>query len=264
MNNLEKDNAKEVTGIWHTIDDAVEYLINCRESGQSVYLVFNNVRLYSADVTLEKAYLQITGLTPKEFKIAQDDYKMARKEEIEEENNIKEALTYAIGSDLHETWRKPRKRNDGTYEPKIKYSKDDKWNEIHGTTFVDIANTSFDELPSNWQYENLESAKVVINLVYEKIISEIEITHDDIEKMASVVHNKWLERNKWVYDSEFGNARLACPYEKLPKEEQDKDKAQVMVAIKKVKAFINNEIDIEELLKKYNIKRKIEKVKVLK
>lgn len=33
-----------------------------------------------------------------------------------------------MASDLHETWRETRKREDGTYEPRMKKSKDEKWN----------------------------------------------------------------------------------------------------------------------------------------
>ena len=36
---------------------------------------------------------------------------------------IKEALSYSLGSDMHEVWRNSRKREDGTYEPRIKKSK---------------------------------------------------------------------------------------------------------------------------------------------
>ena len=36
------------------------------------------------------------------------------------DNIIKEALSYALGSDLHEAWRAPRKLADGTYEPRMK------------------------------------------------------------------------------------------------------------------------------------------------
>ena len=40
---------------------------------------------------------------------------------------IKEALSYSLGSDMHEVWRNSRKREDGTYEPRIKKSKDEEW-----------------------------------------------------------------------------------------------------------------------------------------
>jgi hypothetical protein len=34
---------------------------------------------------------------------------------------------------------------------------------------VDIANTEFEDLPKDWKYENLEAAKVVVELVYDRI-----------------------------------------------------------------------------------------------
>ena len=58
---------------------------------------------------------------------------------------IKEALAYSLGSDLHEVWRSNRKLEDGTFEPRIKKSKDEEWNIKHGTDEVDIANCSFAE-----------------------------------------------------------------------------------------------------------------------
>ena len=113
---------------------------------------------------------------------------------------VKNALSYALGSDLHEAWRAPRKKEDGTYEPRIKKSKDQMWNEIHGTDEVDIANCSFDQLPSNWQYENLEAARVAIELVYDKVLSGEQFTKNEIEEMANVIHNEWLKRNDWVFN----------------------------------------------------------------
>ena len=34
---------------------------------------------------------------------------------MENQNLVKEALSYSLGSDLHEVWRNTRKREDGTY-----------------------------------------------------------------------------------------------------------------------------------------------------
>ena len=58
----------------------------------------------------------------------------------------------------------------------------------HGTDEVDIANSSFAELPSDWQKKNLEAARVVINLVYDKIVAGEEITEDDMNKMTATIH----------------------------------------------------------------------------
>lgn len=169
------------------------------------------------------------------------------------DTTIKNALSYALGSDLHEAWRTPRKKEDGTYEPRIKKSKDEAWNTSHGTDEVDIANCSFEQLPSNWQYENLEAARVAIELVYDKTISGEEINEEEIEQMAAVIHEEWLKRNEWVFNPEYGDPKLAVPYAQLSKEEQEKDKAQIEPACAKVQAYINGLINIEEICAQYNL-----------
>ena len=163
---------------------------------------------------------------------------------------IKNALSYSLGSDLHEAWRLTRKKEDGTYEPRIKKSKDDDWNINHGTDEVDIANCTFDELPSNWQYENLEAAKVAIDLVYDKPLAGEDITLDD----------EWLKRNDWVFDSEYGDPNLAVSYEDLSEDEKYKDKIQLDNAQEKVEEYAKDLIDIEELCTKYNLEISVKKL----
>ena len=148
----------------------------------------------------------------------------------------KEYFAQKMGSYLHEEWRKTRLKEDGTYESRMKKSKDPEWTQRHGTDDVDIANTSFEDLPSNWQYENLEAARVAVDLVYEKVINGEEITPEMIEEMSSVVHEKWLERNDWVYHKEYWNPVLAQPYEALPEDEKAKDRAQIEAAIQIIKS----------------------------
>lgn len=166
---------------------------------------------------------------------------------------IKNALSYSLGADLHEAWRASRKKENGTYEPRIKKSTDESWNATHGTNEVDIANCTFEQLPSNWQYENLEAARVAIELVYDKTISKELFTQEEIEQMAEKIHEEWLKRNEWVFHPKYGDPKLAVPYEKLSKEEQDKDKAQLVPAQAKVQAYIKGLIDIEEICAQYNI-----------
>ena len=166
---------------------------------------------------------------------------------------VKDALSYALGSDLHEAWRAPRKKEDGTFEPRIKKSKDEVWNASHGTDEVDIANCSFEELPSNWQYENLEAARVAIELVYDKTMASEPITSEELEQMGATIHEEWLKRNSWVYDPNYGDPKLAVLYEQLSKDEQDKDKAQIGPAILKVQAYMKGLINIEEICERYNI-----------
>lgn len=92
---------------------------------------------------------------------------------------------------------------------------------------------SFDELPDDLKKENIMAARVVIDLVYDKLINNEIITNNDIEVMSSIIHDEWIKRNKDCTPS------LLVPYSLLPKEEQDKDRRQVMLAIEKVKSYIN-------------------------
>ena len=111
----------------------------------------------------------------------------------------------------------------------------------HWTNQVDIANTKFEDLPSDWKKENQKAAEVAIDLVYESVIKWEKITPEMLEQMASKVHDEWLNRNKRAKDWELGK-----PYDKLPEIEKAKDRNQILKAIeivwgKKV-AFTEKEI----------------------
>ena len=139
----------------------------------------------------------------------------------------KEKIIQALASIFHENWRKCRLQENWIYNPMIEKSEDEEWTKEHWTDVVDIANTEFEDLPSNWKYENIEAAKVVVNLVYEKVTKWDEITPEMIEEMARIMHEKWLDRN-WIRWS-FENQRLE--YEELSEEEKAKDRSQIQIAI---------------------------------
>lgn len=50
-----------------TIEEAVNLLLNHNSKGESVYGVFNDVKLNSDTVTMDSAYKAITGLSKEEF-----------------------------------------------------------------------------------------------------------------------------------------------------------------------------------------------------
>ena len=139
-----------------------------------------------------------------------------------------------VASAFHEKWRESRLQTDGKYKAMIEKSEDEEWNMGHWTNVVDIANTKFEDLPSNRKYENFEAAKVVVNLVYEKVINWEKVNSKMIEEMSKIVHEKWLKRN-WVQGS-FENQRV--DYENLSEEEKAKDRAQIQLAIKIIKSEI--------------------------
>ncbi len=139
-----------------------------------------------------------------------------------------------IASVFHEEWRKNRLEKDDSYKPMIEKSEDEERNLIHWTDMVDIANTKFEDLPSNRKYENFEAAKVVVDLVYDSILEWKEFSLEEIDRMSKIVHEKWLKRNgiQWSFE----NQRV--DYEKLSDEEKEKDRAQIKLAIQIIKSEI--------------------------
>lgn len=137
-----------------------------------------------------------------------------------------ELATETLASQFHEAWREARKQEDGSFEPRIKETKDQEWAEAHGTNEVDIANTAFAELPSDWQKENADAAGVVVELI-DSYDGEINLSDADTrERVGSAIHDAWLERNDWAKGGE-----LDATFAELPKEEQDKDIAQMETAL---------------------------------
>ena len=160
----------------------------------------------------------------------------------------KQLLSLSMGSDLHEAWRAGRKKEDGTFEPRMKKTKDQAYIDAHhGNNGVDIANLSFAELPSDWQYENLEAAKVAIEQVYDMVKEGKEITDEMIEEMSAKVHEEWLKRNDWVFNPDYGDPKLAKPYAELVESEKAKDRVQIQQAMEKVRSLQRGDINIESL-----------------
>lgn len=145
---------------------------------------------------------------------------------------MKEKLAHMIAAALHEDWRKTRLNPDGTFNPRWKKIKDEKFIEgldkdnlpasiriENGVFEIDIANSSYDELSEDWKAENKAAAEVVAEI----ICSEKEYTLDEI---GSIIHDEWLKRNDWAKGGE-----LDVPFSELSTEEQNKDLAQYRVGL---------------------------------
>ena len=137
-----------------------------------------------------------------------------------------EAAVAALGSAFHEQWRETRRQEDGSFEPREKSTKDQAWIETHGTDTVDIANTAFGDLPEDWKAENAAAATTVVGIL-DRHNGAVDLTDDDTRNaVGEEVHAAWLSRNEWAKDGDLGK-----PFADLPKDEQDKDLAQVTTAI---------------------------------
>ena len=135
-----------------------------------------------------------------------------------------EIAKIAVASSLHSQWRSGRKKEDGTYEPRMK---DDG---LGGQ--VDIANTDYIYLPEKWKGENKVAAEVAVDLVYGAKLAGKDIgSQEFLEEASEVVHNEWMKRNP----KEEWNAVQHVPYAELSEEEKQKDRDQVVLAIKNFK-----------------------------
>ena len=97
-----------------SIEDVVNQLLSAKKQGQNVFANFNGNKLFSADVTMDSAYLTCTGKTKAEFdqlrKEWRENYEKKEKEERKQMEGEKPKL-YArghaiISPELHEDWIK--------------------------------------------------------------------------------------------------------------------------------------------------------------
>ncbi|MFY9228181.1 MAG: hypothetical protein WAO28_02540 [Candidatus Microsaccharimonas sp.] len=135
------------------------------------------------------------------------------------------AAIAALASEFHEEWRDARRSEDGTYRPRLKSTTDESWIERHGTDQVDIANTTYADLPVDWQTENKAAAEFLVS----ELVTYSEFPDLDDPSIRSEIgeeiHEAWLDRNEWAEGTE-----LDVPFEQLHKDEQEKDIDQAEIA----------------------------------
>lgn len=156
---------------------------------------------------------------------------------------IKLGLITKLGSLLHDEWREPRKKEDGSFEPRVKVlaktlEGKEKWfdeakvpSNAEEMLRQDIANTNFKDLDPHWQFENRVAAEVAMNAVFQAVENNSALDAVFVESASNTVHEEWLKRNSWVYDPSYGNPAQAKPYSDLSEVEKEKDRAQIRKAI---------------------------------
>lgn len=111
---MTRDGAVKLNEYFGDIDYAVKVLQEYQAKGESVYVEFEGHKLYSADITLDGAYKEITGQTKAEFDKAEEEkLENLKKEQAERKaqavQNIPEWLERGeklIPADKKEAWEK--------------------------------------------------------------------------------------------------------------------------------------------------------------
>lgn len=139
---------------------------------------------------------------------------------IDERNYTESCVGHGVAYHLHEEWRNSRLREDLTYKPAWRTIKDSQFikalnksnnlpntiRKIDNKYEMDIANTDYNGLSSDLQYENQEAGKVAAGLFIRSLDE-----HLTNEFIGAEIQSEWRKRNAWAKGSD-----LDVPFELLP------------------------------------------------
>ena len=209
-----------------------EILDNANLSGASYFIVLKSVLRFSNQGVEFAKFL--------EPELTKEQLNAIYLKNLADTNEFEKNIANSVAKELHDNWRKTRLKEDGSYEPRWKKINDNKYiekldkNNLPSNVKltdkgyeIDIANSSYIQLSLHWKKENYEAARVVAVLV----INELKRENQHEEKLTKLeigreIHNEWLKRNQWAKDDPI----LSLPFDKLPKEEQEKDLQQYRLA----------------------------------
>ncbi|CAF3033941.1 unnamed protein product [Rotaria sp. Silwood2] len=92
-------------------------------------------------------------------------------------------------------------------------------------TYIDILNMDYDELPTDWAFENKDTARVACRLILKGIRQKLIFNRNFIETTSEKIHQSWLKRNAHRITNQ-----LILPYKHLPENEKDKDRRAILIA----------------------------------
>ena len=122
------------------------------------------------------------------------------KEAWKKEHELRFEAGQEMGADLHKKWQenfRAAQKAAGKVPPyeRMKTTTDQDWIDKNGTDQIDIANTSFSELPVDKQEDNSTAADVAVAAV---------ANHGkDREAAGAEIHDKWLAgQGKYVFDDD--------------------------------------------------------------
>jgi hypothetical protein len=91
--------------------------------------------------------------------------------------------------------------------------------------YVDILNMEYNELPSDWAYENRATAQIACSYVLGGLRRKRLFNQNFIDEIAEIIHIQWMIRNK-----HHASKELMVPYANLTEIEKDKDRKAVLIA----------------------------------
>jgi hypothetical protein len=154
------------------------------------------------------------------------------------QNVVASVIGFAAAA--HTAWRTDFESSKGSGAERWKSTVDGDWLKANvGQPFCKAAerqvniNVPFEQLPADWQIENINAVNLACTLVMGQILAGGELDEQFIEDTAAVIHDQWTLRQRATgkdsTDSWF--AGLSVPYSELPEVEKEKDRVFVRGAI---------------------------------
>ena len=91
---------------------------------------------------------------------------------------------------------------------------------------VDIANTDYPDLPSDWQEENKITAETAVSEVEQAMANGQLLDHNLVELVSASLHELWVRRH-----ADWAPEDLKKSYAELPEHEKEKDRLFARQAI---------------------------------
>lgn len=70
---MTRENAKPVKKYWQTLDNCIDTLLEYQKNNESVVTEFNGHKLYSCDITVDRAYKEVFGYTKTEEQMLKNE-----------------------------------------------------------------------------------------------------------------------------------------------------------------------------------------------
>ncbi|MBC7461888.1 MAG: zeta toxin family protein [Thermoleophilia bacterium] len=141
----------------------------------------------------------------------------------------------SMASSQHETWRLPRRLEDGTYEPRWKATTDHEWllanqhrvRTSDGRSELDIANIEYRNLPRDWAHDNQVEARNAVGSVLRHVDPDGKLDVTGIDGASREIHDGWLARTSDLPNADATSRR---PFEELDISNQTKNWSIVRMA----------------------------------
>ncbi len=192
INNLNKKDARQIKNdLFNNLDKTIQILLEYQKKGENVYIEFNGHKLYSADITQDKAYKEITGMSK------QEDSEFRRRE--------REASSQEEKKNIIKAWN--QKRISGFKENAIEISEKDSYsiNTLDDAiSYLEEAKKKGDNIYIDFNGHRLYSADITQDKAYLEVCGMTKEDDDEFRKREGEattqeekkdIINEWNEKS---------------------------------------------------------------------